>query len=389
MPQHTQSKILGSIEGCHKGEFCTETHIRSEKERIVNASDRLQGFALRTCLRKKIEEIEVYTLQFHKTDIETCTSKKQREPKESLKYPEFIHFKPRGIIKGTDKEEFLVEKLEGQIKLLFTYGMGEVLIKDGSNGYLIPGVDYTPEITLNILSINLLKQQGFEIIFEGDKCTLEYMFKNQQGQNMDVDKIRQRHNDYLDDYFESLDKEKTDREKEMPRLVEDTNTSEFGQEFGALAEILGLPRSDGEEIRKCYMTYLDVFISYYKTARAPEDPTKVEEDTESLESYQWNSGKTGAPIAEEKEKKKLEHFGIKLEEEEDCKEQQSAYYGKDQSQVICYRCQSSGHYAFECPNKNRKKDQVKYSSYKEASTSKLSDKGDSHSTSSDDYIVIT
>ncbi|GKC00077.1 hypothetical protein Tco_0986213 [Tanacetum coccineum] len=164
---------------------------------------------------------------------------------------------------------------------------------------------------------------------------------------------------------------------------------QFGQEFGALAKILGLPRSDGEEIRKCYMTYLDVFISYYKTARAPEDPTKVKEDTESLESYQWNNGKTGAPIAEEKEKKKLEHFGIKLEEEEDCKEQQFAYYGKDQSQVICYRCQSSGHYAFEYPNKNRKKDQVKYSSYKEASTSKLSDKGDSHITSSDDYIVIT
>ncbi|GJV59631.1 ARID DNA-binding domain-containing protein [Tanacetum coccineum] len=281
-----------------------------------------------------------------------CTSKKQWEPKVSLKYPEFIHFKTRGIIKGTDK----------------------VLIKEESNGYLIPGVHYAPEITLNILSINVLKQHGFEIIFEGDKCTLEYMFKNQQGQNMDVDKMRHRHNDYLDDYFESLDKEKTDR---------------FGQEFGALAEILGLPRSDGEEIRKCYMTYLDVFISYYKTARAPEDPTKVEEDTESLESYQWNSGKTGAPIAEEKEKKKLEHFGIKLEEEEDCKEQQSAYYGKDQSQVICYRCQSSGHYAFECPNKNRKKDQVKYSSYKEASTSKLSGKGDSHSTSSDDYIVIT
>ncbi|GJY15882.1 ARID DNA-binding domain-containing protein [Tanacetum coccineum] len=315
------------------------------------------------------------------------------------------------------------EERIGQRKLLFTYGMGEVLIKDGSNGYLIPGVHYAPEITLNILSINLLKQQGFEIIFEGDKYTLEYMFKNQQGQNMDVDKMRQRHNEYLDDYFESLDKEKTDREKEMPRFVEDTNTSEvhtfyefvaflnliknddiiskgwdiyrerfdkFGQEFGALAEILGLPRSDGEEIRKCYMTYLDVFISYYKTARAPEDPTKVEEDTESLESYQWNSGKTGVPIAEEKEKKKLEHFGIKLEDEEDCKEQQSAYYGKGQSQVICFSCQSSGHYAFECPNKNRKNDQVKYSSYNERILhQRLSDKGDSHSTSSDDYIVIT
>ncbi|GKC75238.1 ARID DNA-binding domain-containing protein [Tanacetum coccineum] len=519
--QWYQSKILGKpLRRMSQSEFA-QRHIKREKEERT-------GLIFKSCpakIKNEVEHAQVLPTEIVKGNIEAnnttqakitqnknmvlcfkcqeyghfankCTSKKQWEPKVSLKYSEFIHFKTRGIIKCTDKgtwddfwyvstttdkhltpnlnffsnvkKEFLVEKLEGQRKLLFTYGMGEVLIKDGSNGYLIPVVHYAPEITLNILSINLLKQQGFEIIFEGDKCTLEYMFKNQQGQNMDVDKMRQRHNDYLDDYFESLDKEKTDREKEMPRFMEDTNTSkvhtfyelvaflnliknddkiskgwdiyrerfdnvlkwfykhylkrplpgiippivhgvpihlfdlyklidcmggylsvQFGQEFGALAEILGLPRSDGEEIRKCCMTYLDVLISYYKAARAPEDPIKVEEDTESLKSYQWNIGKTGAPIAEEKEKKKLEHFGIKLEEEEDYKEQQSAYYRKDQSHVICYRCQSSGHYAFECPNKNRKKDQVKYSSYKEASTSKLSDKGDSHSTSSDDYIVIT
>nr|GFD23846.1 ARID DNA-binding domain-containing protein [Tanacetum cinerariifolium] len=88
--------------------------------------------------------------------------------------------------------EFLVEKLEEQKKFLFIYGMGEVLIDNGGNGYLIPGVHYA----LNILSINLLKQQGFDIIFEEDKCTLEYMFKDKQGQNMDVDGMRQKHNDY-------------------------------------------------------------------------------------------------------------------------------------------------------------------------------------------------
>nr|GEY95687.1 ARID DNA-binding domain-containing protein [Tanacetum cinerariifolium] len=139
-------------------------------------------------------------------------------------------------------------------------------IEDGSNGYMLLRVHYAPEITLNILSINLLKQQGFEIIFKGDRCTLEYMFKNQQGQNIDLDKMRQRHNDYLDDYFESLDKEIEDKEGEM--------------------------------------------------ARAPEDPTKVEEDSESLKPYQWNIGKT---CAVEKGKEKQEHFGIKLEKEEDCK----------------------------------------------------------------------
>nr|GEV26380.1 ARID DNA-binding domain-containing protein [Tanacetum cinerariifolium] len=146
---------------------------------------------------------------------------------------------------------------------------------------------------------------------------------------MYVDKMRQRHNDYLDDYFESLDKERADKEGEMARFVEDTNASEFGQEFGALAEILGLTRSDGEEIRKCYITYLEVFISYYKTARAPEYTTKVNEDSESLEPYQWNIGKTCTPIAVEKGKEKLEPFGIKLEEEEDCKNQQSTHYAKE------------------------------------------------------------
>ncbi|GKE08076.1 protein kinase, ATP binding site-containing protein, partial [Tanacetum coccineum] len=56
----------------------------------------------------------------------------------------------------------------------------------------------------------------------------------------------------------------------------------------------------------------------YKTARASKIPTKVEEDSESLVSYQWNNGKTCAPMAVQKGKKKKV-----------CKEQQPAYYGKE------------------------------------------------------------
>nr|GEX87218.1 bulb-type lectin domain-containing protein [Tanacetum cinerariifolium] len=134
----------------------------------------------------------------------------------------------------------------------------------------------------------------------------------------------------------SLDKERTNKKGKEPMIVENTDTSEvhtfqeyvaflnlikdddetskewdtyrnrfdkFGQEFGALAEVLGLTRSDGEEIRKCYMTYLEVFISYYKTTRAPEDPMRGGEDLESLEEYQWNFGKGGASFAVKKGKK--------------------------------------------------------------------------------------
>ncbi|GJZ94366.1 ARID DNA-binding domain-containing protein [Tanacetum coccineum] len=424
-----------------------------------------------------------------------CPTKHQIQSTVSLKYPEFIHFKTRSIVKGTDegtwddywyvsastnkhltsnlnffvniKEEFLVEKIEGQKKFLFTYGIGEVLIKNGSNTYLIPGVHYAPETTLNILSINLLRQQGFELIFEEEKCTLEYMFKTKQGKNLDVDRMKQMHNNYLDDYFESLDKERMDREEGKARPLEATEQPEvhnfhgfvdflnlikkdeivsrewdayrsrfdkvlkwfynhylkkelpgiipptidgitihlfdlyklidwmggylsvhFGLEFGALAETLGLTRSDGEKIRKCYETYLEVFVSYYKTARAPENPIRIGEDSESLDEYQWKIDEKVAPEAVGKGKEKLEHFGIKLEEEEACKPQQTAHYGKEESQIKCYKCQDLGHYAFECPLKNKRKDQNKVSSYK-ASTSNLAEGMDSNSTSSDDYLIIT
>ncbi|GJU04766.1 ARID DNA-binding domain-containing protein [Tanacetum coccineum] len=130
----------------------------------------------------------------------------------------------------------------------------------------------------------------------------------------------------------------------------------FGLEFGALAEILGLTRSDGEEIRKCYMTYLEAF--------------------------------RGASSAEGKGKEKLEHFGIKLEEEEDCKLQQSTHYGGKESQTTCYKCQDTGHYAFEYPEKNKRKGQTNYSSYMEPSTSKFGEGEDSHSTSSPRLIIF-
>nr|GEW78619.1 ARID DNA-binding domain-containing protein [Tanacetum cinerariifolium] len=231
--------------------------------------------------------------------------------------------------------------------------------------------------------------------------------------------MRKRHNDYLDDYFESLDSKRTERKEEVPRFVEDTNPLEtqipgpippivqgvpirlfdlyklidcmggylsvhFGHEFGAIAEILGLIRSDGEEMKKCYLTYLDVFISYYKIARAPI-PTKMEEDKESLESYTW----TCATDAEKKGKETLEHFGIKLEEEDEvCKNQQEAHYEKDRTHITCYKCKDLGHYAYECPIKIRNKKQARITSNK-ASTSKHSENEDTYSMTSDDFTIIT
>ncbi|GJW68645.1 ARID DNA-binding domain-containing protein [Tanacetum coccineum] len=203
-------------------------------------------------------------------------------------------------IKNVEEREDLTED-ELAFCVAFDISLRGQIKRSGASDVLDSRVHYAPEITLNVLSINLLKQQGFGIIFEGDRCTLKYMFKNQQGRNMDVDRMRQKHNDYLDNYFESLE-------------INERERQERGQ---------------------CQII-----------ARAPENPIRGGEDSKGLEEYQWNIGKKGAQIAVEKGKEKLEHFVIKLEEEEDCKQQQTAYYGKE---MTCYKCQDLGHYAFECP----------------------------------------
>ncbi|GJR40048.1 putative reverse transcriptase domain-containing protein [Tanacetum coccineum] len=148
----------------------------------------------------------------------------------------------------------------------------------------------------------------------------------------------------------------------------------FGQEFGTIGEILGLSKHEGEEVKKCYINYLDVFTSYYKTARVPsqeyncilDKPTKkVEEDKERIYpmSHQWDFDETCAPLkttADQRGKGKLEHFGVKLEDTEDSQTQPiQAYYTRNQNQQ------------------------------RNVSGPSTSKKSDSSSNTSDDFTIIT
>nr|GEW47090.1 ARID DNA-binding domain-containing protein [Tanacetum cinerariifolium] len=103
----------------------------------------------------------------------------------------------------------------------------------------------------------------------------------------------------------------------------------FAKEFGCIAEMFGLLHDSGEEIRKCYNKYLDVFKCYYSTAKVPNQDQRSNLDipARSLEvgkgytcptTHQWDFGEHNAPnleVASKKGKEKLEHFGVKLEEE--------------------------------------------------------------------------
>nr|GEU44685.1 ARID DNA-binding domain-containing protein [Tanacetum cinerariifolium] len=282
-----------------------------------------------------------------------------------------------------------------------------------NTSYLVPGVHYAPEVTLNILSMDLLEKQGFKIKYDSNICTLVYMFNNKETQNFDEDRMRTMQNKYLEDYFESLTNKDEGIEEDLIRIkgnlystkvqtfneyviflnlfMQDDIVSQewdffrnrfnkvvkwfynhylerslpgpipptingvqvylfdlyklieglggylsvyFCQEFDTIGKIMGLSRGNGEEIKKCYMNYLDVFTSYFKTARAPpqgntnildEATRNVEDkDIDCLVSHQWDFGETGAHIrksAVPKGKETLEHFGVKLEDTRDSQDQ--------------------------------------------------------------------
>ncbi|GJY12207.1 ARID DNA-binding domain-containing protein [Tanacetum coccineum] len=103
----------------------------------------------------------------------------------------------------------------------------------------------------------------------------------------------------------------------------------FSRKFGKIAEMLGLPSEYGEEVKKCYNIYLDIVKCYYNTARVPKVCEKkkatvmAEEgcDQAYVEDQQDRVG-LERKARTEKEScgntlRKLEHFGIKLEDSDD------------------------------------------------------------------------
>nr|GEW05443.1 ARID DNA-binding domain-containing protein [Tanacetum cinerariifolium] len=272
------------------------------------------------------------------------------KPTISLKYPEWIHFSTKCMIKGTDqghwddiwyissntnmllcsklkifcniKESFAVSKLDDQMKFLFTYGIGEVVVKNGDQGYLIPGVHYGPEVTLNILSIDLSESQGIEIIYEDNIYTNNEGMKPVGMLSMEDDLIEIKGTIYstrvntFNEYVGFFNMLKQD----------EIISQEW--DFSKIGEILGLSIQDGEEVRRCYINFLDVFTSYYKTAMVPKQehnpvlgmPTKIVEEGKEytcLASHQCDFAEIKAPnmeAASRKGKEKIEHFRIILED---------------------------------------------------------------------------
>ncbi|GJW96417.1 ARID DNA-binding domain-containing protein [Tanacetum coccineum] len=84
--------------------------------------------------------------------------------------------------------------------------------KEGN--FVIPNVHYTPEVTLNVLSHDILEEQGYVVEISNNKCNIQYMFgrkgkgKAHEGSYTDDDGLEHvitEHNKFLDKYFKSIE----------------------------------------------------------------------------------------------------------------------------------------------------------------------------------------
>ncbi|GJV78060.1 ARID DNA-binding domain-containing protein [Tanacetum coccineum] len=202
-----------------------------------------------------------------------CPDKKSKHEGETSraaadkrpKYPESVHVKTDYMVEGSDKGNWnkiwyvsnmyknhmspmkslfkrlkygfkLLDIEEDEKKFIFSYGVGEAFIETGDKTLVIPNVYYTPEVTLNVLSTGQLESQGYITTHGRNRCRVKYMFDNeenavnaQQDDEMicgDSTSIIERHNKFLEEYFESIDaKDDQNEECSLIKGMEDLEIS--------------------------------------------------------------------------------------------------------------------------------------------------------------------
>ncbi|GJV13758.1 retrotransposon protein, putative, ty1-copia subclass [Tanacetum coccineum] len=108
----------------------------------------------------------------------------------------------------------MIGKEETEKKFIFSYGIGDIIMEAKEGNFVIPNVHYTPEVTLNVLSYDLLEEQGYVVKISNNKCNIQYMFggkgkgKAHEGSYTDDDGLEHvitEHNKFLNRYFKSIE----------------------------------------------------------------------------------------------------------------------------------------------------------------------------------------
>ncbi|GJU72208.1 kinase-like domain-containing protein [Tanacetum coccineum] len=91
------------------------------------------------------------------------------------------------------------------------------------------------------------------------------------------------------------------QEKEITAAIPSLPEPKFEGDFEGLADVLGLERSDGMNIRRCYLDYLEPLVSNYKAARS-SNPTGGygDEGIRRFEDYHGEGSRMESMAAKEK-----------------------------------------------------------------------------------------
>nr|GEV89232.1 ARID DNA-binding domain-containing protein [Tanacetum cinerariifolium] len=162
-----------------------------------------RGHVFWTCQNRK-------NIAMVKVQKETVEAINKNDAKKS-------NIQKRLLFKKLDYKFKMIGKEEVEKKFVFAYGIGDATVKGKDKDLVISNVQYTPEVSLNILSMDQLEEQGYIVKYNNNKCTLQYMFDeemhgtgNSQRKGTKEEFIGPKdvifeHNRFLDDYFMSID----------------------------------------------------------------------------------------------------------------------------------------------------------------------------------------
>ncbi|GJT08932.1 ARID DNA-binding domain-containing protein [Tanacetum coccineum] len=219
---------------------------------------------------------------------------------------------------------------EDERKFIFSYGVGEASVETKDGTLVIPNVYYMPEITLNVLSMDQMENQGYVVSYERNKCGLRYMFDDEertvdaQGDSEMIyensESMIAKHNQFLDEYFQSInageecslikgiEELKMDKEKDQDYIDDDylsmngtlyamkdvlgdlppvigvikvdlLGLYKFVDDLGGymsvslnnkwneIAKLLGLAQENQEAVKECYKEYIGMVKVYYEEAQ--------------------------------------------------------------------------------------------------------------------------
>ncbi|GKA79603.1 disease resistance TIR-NBS-LRR class family protein, partial [Tanacetum coccineum] len=206
-----------------------------------------------------------------------CHNKKNKNRGETWK-PSFdkrLNY-PKGL-----KDNFkMLDIEEDERKFIFSYGVGEASVETKDGALVIPNVYYTPEITMNVLNVEQLENQGYVVTYERNKCGIRYMFDegegmiDAQGDNSECSLIKGMEDlkmekedvhDYIDDEYLSMN-----GTLYAMKFVDDLggymNVS-LDNKWNEIAKLLGLAQENQEAVKECYKEYIRMVKIYYEEAK--------------------------------------------------------------------------------------------------------------------------